>query len=300
MTARLLVGAFLAAALITSCGTAPSLPWVPTLTPTAAPTSTPDPTETVTPLPLTEMSACVETNSLRVRDRPSKDATIVSGLNRGSCVTVTGKDASGSWISIRHEDLVGWVALQYVALQGDLDQLQVVAIAPGTEKVADLLPVAPPPTSVPPTETKIPTATEIPPTATGTATEIPPTATLTGTATASATATEIPPSPTPTATNTPLPPTPDIPSCWNTASRTGEWLSCRVWTAYCSHHPEIDGSPTICNDAPYPNSQFNLLVWGSNWSDLNGKCIVVTGRVLMSGGKPQIVATSRSQVSICQ
>lgn len=73
----------------------------------------------------------------------------------------------------------------------------------------------------------------------------------------------------------------------------------RVANAYCDYRPDIDGQPTFCNDRPYPTHDFTLLVWGQNWEYLNGGCLLVTGKIAMYDGKPQIVATSRSQVSEC-
>lgn len=79
----------------------------------------------------------------------------------------------------------------------------------------------------------------------------------------------------------------------------GERTSCQISRAYCSYEPGVKGAPTFCNDGRYPNYSFTLLVWGSNWSDLDGQCIVVSGLVVSYKGKPEIEATSRSQVRAC-
>ena len=76
-------------------------------------------------------------------------------------------------------------------------------------------------------------------------------------------------------------------------------MTCRIQRAYCSYRPNVSGDPTFCNDAPYPNYNFTLLVWGSDWSDYNGQCLVIRGVVSVYGGKPQIEAGSRSQISLC-
>ncbi len=326
MTIRLLAAAFLTAALLSACGNASPSPTV-TVAPEAALSLTPDPTETYIPETRT-MSGCVITNSLRVREAPSTQSKVITGLTRGECVEVHGADIDRTWAAIRVDGQVGWVSLKYLSLEGDPAELPTLASLPASVVLIGLATVPVPPTStiappsplptstrtdtpIPPTATATRTKTPVPPTPTArptrTDTPVPPTLTPTSTdtpipptPTSTGTDTPAPPTLTPTNTNTPVPPTPDIPPCWNTAREAGEWISCRVWVAYCSQHPEIDGSPTLCNDAPYPNSQFTLLVWESDWSDLNGKCIVVTGRVVLSGGKPQIVATSRSQVSICR
>jgi len=89
-------------------------------------------------------------------------------------------------------------------------------------------------------------------------------------------------------------------SCSQADSFAGQTITCQIEQAHSSYRPDIDGSPTFCNDAPYPNQSFTLLVWGSDWSDLDGQCLLVTGLVSRYGGMPQIVAGSRSQVAQCQ
>lgn len=87
--------------------------------------------------------------------------------------------------------------------------------------------------------------------------------------------------------------------CKDTANKAGQKISCKIPRAYCSYQPSTSGSPTFCNDARYPNNDFTLLVWGEDWSDYDGACIIVSGYVSLYGGKPQIEASSRSQVSYC-
>jgi hypothetical protein len=88
-------------------------------------------------------------------------------------------------------------------------------------------------------------------------------------------------------------------SCSETSRHYGETITCRIDRAYCDYRPDIGGQPTFCNDAPYPNHDFTLLVWGSDWSDLDGRCLLVTGEVVRYRGKPEIIAESRSQVDYC-
>ena len=45
----------------------------------------------------------------------------------------------------------------------------------------------------------------------------------------------------------------------------GERVTCRIPHAYCSYKPTVNGSPTFCNDAPYPSQTFTLIRWGENW-----------------------------------
>jgi hypothetical protein len=113
----------------------------------------------------------------------------------------------------------------------------------------------------------------------------------------------------PNKTSTPRPPTQvswktNTPAfeyilCGDTKSKSGSYVSCEIPRAYCSYQPKTRGSPTFCNDARYPNHNFTLVVWESDWSYLDGSCILVSGRVLIYQGKPQIEVSSQNQVTIC-
>ena len=87
---------------------------------------------------------------------------------------------------------------------------------------------------------------------------------------------------------------PTYPAC--SQASAGSSTTCRIDHAYCSYQPNVSGNPTFCNDAPYPNNDFTFLVWGQDWSDLDGRCLIVTGTVSLYKGMPQIEAQSRSQV----
>ena len=88
--------------------------------------------------------------------------------------------------------------------------------------------------------------------------------------------------------------------CSNARGYSGSAISCLIPAAYCVYRPDVNGSPTFCNDRPYPSNNFQLVAWGSDWSDYDGKCIVISGMVSMYSGKAQITGYSRSQVSYCQ
>lgn len=83
-------------------------------------------------------------------------------------------------------------------------------------------------------------------------------------------------------------------------ARPGTFLTCHIERAYCDYRPDVDGQPTFCNDAPFPRHSFTLLVWGQDWSDFDGRCLLVTGDVVRFRGDQEIIAESRSQVEICQ
>lgn len=79
----------------------------------------------------------------------------------------------------------------------------------------------------------------------------------------------------------------------------GESVQVRVERAWCSYQPGINGAPTFCNDARYPGHAFTFLVWGQDWSDLDGRCVLVEGKVEMYDGLPQIETVDRTQVRVC-
>jgi hypothetical protein len=87
--------------------------------------------------------------------------------------------------------------------------------------------------------------------------------------------------------------------CKDTWNSIGEFVVCKIPRAYCSYQPSASGSPTFCNDAPYPSNDFTLVVWEKDWSNLDGSCILVRGTVSLYDGKPQIEASSSLQVSVC-
>ncbi len=92
----------------------------------------------------------------------------------------------------------------------------------------------------------------------------------------------------------------DIMFCADTDSMVGEYAFCKIPIAFCSYQPSEAGSPTFCNDKPYPNNDFTLVVWDQDWSDYDGRCILVDGIVTTYGGNPQIIATDRRQVQDCE
>jgi len=87
--------------------------------------------------------------------------------------------------------------------------------------------------------------------------------------------------------------------CKFTQTKVGGTVKCKIPKTYCYYKPDINGSPTFCNDANYDAYNFTLVTWGADWSDLDGHCIIVSGLVTLYRGRPQIEATNRSQVSYC-
>ncbi|NIV13116.1 MAG: hypothetical protein GWN62_18075 [Aliifodinibius sp.] len=74
----------------------------------------------------------------------------------------------------------------------------------------------------------------------------------------------------------------------------------KVTSAQCSFQEGINGSPTFCNDQPFPDHNFTFLVWGQDWSHLDKKCVIVEGLVELYEGKPQIEVSDLDQVFSCE
>jgi len=87
--------------------------------------------------------------------------------------------------------------------------------------------------------------------------------------------------------------------CFETANRLGDHVSCRMEKAYCDYLPALEGSPTFCNDRPYPDHTFALIVFGEDWSHYDGQCIIVSGYLEIGMGVLQIEALRSDQVSYC-
>lgn len=87
--------------------------------------------------------------------------------------------------------------------------------------------------------------------------------------------------------------------CSDTVDRIGDQITCKLEKAYCDYLPSLEGSPTSCNDRPYPDQTFTLLVLGRDWSEYDGQCLVISGYLEVSRGALQIQALNRSQISSC-
>ena len=87
--------------------------------------------------------------------------------------------------------------------------------------------------------------------------------------------------------------------CFQSADRIGDYVSCKLERAYCDYLPDLEGSPTYCSDRPAPDHTFTLTVFGMDWSDYDGQCLVVSGYLELNRGVLQIQALKRDQVSSC-
>jgi 3',5'-cyclic AMP phosphodiesterase CpdA len=173
------------------------------------------------------------------------------------------RNADSSWVYIWTDDnRFGWVAASLLTIEGDLERVSL-------QSSADALSLAPTVKAMP-TQTLIPTQKLIP-----------------------------------TSTHKPFvfitsTPVQSVLLCSQTANKIGKYVSCKIERAYCDYLPSVDGAPTFCDDRPYPNQNFQLVVFGADWSGYDGYCIMVSGTVSLYRGIPQILATRRSQVSYCQ
>jgi hypothetical protein len=91
-----------------------------------------------------------------------------------------------------------------------------------------------------------------------------------------------------------------VPLCSDAADQIGEMISCMIKRVDCVYRPDVNGSPTFCNDRPYPNQNFQLVIFGEDWSDYDGSCIVISGNLERYRGVLQIQAFRRSQITYCE
>jgi len=87
--------------------------------------------------------------------------------------------------------------------------------------------------------------------------------------------------------------------CFEYAGRIGDYITCKIERAYCDYLPDAEGKPTYCSDRPYPDHTFTLTAFGSDWSDYDGRCLIVSGYLEIEGGVLQIRALEGDQVSAC-
>ncbi len=252
--------------LLVACSTATQSSTPTKVRPSPSPSPLPTATFTATSIP--SLIGCVKEGiTLRLRSGPGTQFAVISGLASNTCFTVYGFSEDKRWIWINVNEIFGWISVEFSSIQGNTNILPIIS-----ENIA---------ASAFPTNNMIFTITQTPkPSPSKTKTTKP---SLTFTPRKTSTAFIIP--------------TKDIILCSSAPAFTN--VTCKIKRAYCSYQASTSGQPTFCNDFPYPNNQFTLLVWGSDWSDLDGYCLIVSGYVDMFDGKPQIVASSRLQVSFC-
>jgi hypothetical protein len=141
----------------------------PTFTPTATPDATPTPVDTPTPevpptpepTPTPETARLVINNpTLNVRSGPGTNYGTIGQARNGERYDVLGQNAASSWYQINFNGQTGWVAGQYVVIEGDAAAIQVASNIPPPP----VQPTRPPaPTPVPqPTAPPAPTSPPAP------------------------------------------------------------------------------------------------------------------------------------------
>jgi uncharacterized protein YgiM (DUF1202 family) len=103
-----------------------------TATPTGLATSTqvqlPTPTYTETSIPtLAGLKYCIVPNLLNLRSGPGTTYSIVSIEAQGTCGQVTARNADSSWVYFNTTNQKGWAYVKYLAGEGDLSTLPVLA-----------------------------------------------------------------------------------------------------------------------------------------------------------------------------
>jgi hypothetical protein len=118
--------------------------------PTPEPTAVPEPEPTPTP----EAARLVINNpTLNVRSGPGTNFGVIGQARNGERYDVTGRNQAGSWYEINFNGRTGWVASQFVRIEGD----------PGAIQVAANIPAPPVQPTRPPVPTPVPQPTAPPP-----------------------------------------------------------------------------------------------------------------------------------------
>ena len=103
-----------------------------TETPTAIPAS-PSPTEILeeeipTPPSVSLVTGCAKIGGLRIRQAPTEETGIAGGMNFEQCLPFDAISADGAWLRTQEgneEGVVGWVALEFLEIDGIVEDLTV-------------------------------------------------------------------------------------------------------------------------------------------------------------------------------
>jgi hypothetical protein len=88
--------------------------------------------------------------------------------------------------------------------------------------------------------------------------------------------------------------------CFEAVNRIGDQITCRMEKAYCDYFPEVEENPTVCIDRPAPDHIFSLVIFGKDWTEYDGQCLIVSGYLEVDRGMLQIQAQNRDQVASCK
>lgn len=98
------------------------------LVPTKAPRPTQAPTEIPQPTEAPKAVTATTNEVLNIRQGPSRTTTSLGKLQKGTTVTVVGRNGDGTWLQIQIPDKsdLGWVSAEFVTVDGDVNTLPVV------------------------------------------------------------------------------------------------------------------------------------------------------------------------------
>jgi SH3-like domain-containing protein len=203
--------------------------------------------------------ACVENRTVRIRRGPGTQYETIGGLVAGTCLTILGRNEESSWVYIVSDDHQSGWVA--ASLLNGTGNLSRVSIRDHAIAANPARPTL--------------TSAEIAHGAQLYLTEV-------------------------AATNSPLSaPSRHAVPCFATIDRVGDHISCKLEKAYCDYLSDNEGNLTSCNDRPYPDHTFTLIVPGKDWSDYDGQCLIVSGLLEVNRGALQIQALNRSQISSC-
>jgi uncharacterized protein YraI len=132
-------------AVVVAARTAPPATRTATAEPATA-TVAPSPTSAATsaataPTPQSQANTLTASQNINLRSGPGINYDLVGNLLANSTAEVTGRDASGSWLVVEVNGRQSWVARAFVAFDGNVNALPVVA-APPTPRRPTSLPTA--------------------------------------------------------------------------------------------------------------------------------------------------------------
>ena len=204
-------------------------------------------------------STCVGDSTVRLRRTPGTQSETIGGLVSGMCLTILGRNEEASWVYVMSEDYQ--TGWVDASLLPDVGDLSRVSIRDDSFM-----------------------ATSARPTLTGAEIAYGAQAYLTKISATNSAGSAL---------------SQQVESCFEMVERIGDHISCRVEKAYCDYLPALEGSPTLCSDRPFPDHTFTLIVFGEDWSEYDGQCLIVSGYLEIARGALQIEALNRSQVSSC-
>ena len=111
--------------------TTPATPTVPP-TPTQPPTPTPIPPTPVPPTPTPIPPQATAIQAVNVRQGPGTNFAIAGKMPKDTSAVVLGKNEDGKWLQVAFPDAAhpGWIAAAFAKVNGTIDTLPVVAVAP--------------------------------------------------------------------------------------------------------------------------------------------------------------------------